>query len=172
MYYVPSTGGFRSAEIHGTDIPDDAIEISTEEYSALLEGLSGLKCIVLNEQGRPELQDQTPDNSPEGRARDIAARRYRAETAGIIVNGMPLDTGRDSQALVTGAALQAVIDSTYTCQWKTAEGFVDLDGPQIIAIASTMRAHVQACFDREAELLDAVAAGTYTAEQLDQGWPA
>ena len=102
----------------------------------------------------------------------IAARRYQAEKAGIIVNEIPLDTGRDSQALVTGAALAAVIDSAYSCQWKTAGGFIDLDAQQIIAIASAMRAHVQACFDREAELLDAVAAGTYSAEQLDQGWPA
>lgn len=103
---------------------------------------------------------------------EIAARRYQAETAGITVNGMDVPTDRDSQAMVTGAALQAVIDQNYTCQWKTAGGFVDMDAPQIIALASAMRAHVQACFDREAALLDALTAGTYTDEQLDQGWPA
>ena len=105
-------------------------------------------------------------------AGNIAARRYQAEISGIIVNGMHLPTDRDSQALVTGAALAAVIDPAYRCQWKTSEGFVDLTAPQIIALASTMRAHVQACFDREAELLAALEAGTYTDEQLDQGWPA
>lgn len=102
----------------------------------------------------------------------IAARRYQAETAGTIVNGMALPTDRDSQALVTGAALAAWMDPNYTCQWKTADGFVDLAAQQIIALASAMRAHVQACFDREAALLDALDAGTFTVEQLDQGWPA
>lgn len=102
----------------------------------------------------------------------VAARRYQAETAGITVNGMDVPTDRDSQAMVTGAALASVIDPNYTCQWKTADGFVDLVAQQIIALASAMRAHVQACFDREAVLLDALAAGTYTDEQLDQGWPA
>ncbi len=172
MYYAPSTGGFYSVAIHGSAIPSDAVEITGDEHRALLEGLAAGKCIALDGQGHPVLQAPAPDNSTERCARDIAARRYLAEISGITVNGMPLDTGRDSQALVTGAALAAVIDSAYSCQWKTASGFIDLDAQQIIAIASAMRAHVQACFDREAALLDALEAGTYTDDQLDQGWPA
>ncbi|WP_448680592.1 DUF4376 domain-containing protein [Pseudomonas nicosulfuronedens] len=114
----------------------------------------------------------TPPLTIEELKAGIAARRYQAETAGIDFDGMPLDTGRDSQALVTGAALAAVIDPTYHCQWKTESGFIDLDAQQIIAIASVMRAHVQACFDHEAALLDALVAGTFTDDQLEQGWPA
>lgn len=168
MLYSATERGFYSPEINGSGIPDDAVEVQDQDYVALLLGQEQGKPIVPGPGGYPILQDRPPQEP----AAAIAARRYEAETAGISVNGMPLDTGRDSQALVTGAALAAVIDSAYICQWKTAGGFVDLDAPQIIAIASAMRAHVQACFDREAELLDAVAAGTYTAEQLDQGWPA
>lgn len=38
-------------------------------------------------------------------------------------------------------------------RWKTASGeFVTLTAPQIIALALAVRAHVQACFDREADL--------------------
>ncbi|QEY74101.1 DUF4376 domain-containing protein [Pseudomonas denitrificans (nom. rej.)] len=168
MFYSASAGGFYSQGIHGDAIPDDAIAISEELHARLLEGQQNGQRIAAGEDGMPMLVDRPgPDMKS-----IIADRRYLAETAGIVVNGMPLDTGRDSQALVTGAALAAVIDSAYSCQWKTAGGFIDLDAQQIIAIASAMRAHVQACFDREAELLDAVAAGTYSAEQLDQGWPA
>lgn len=112
-----------------------------------------------------------PDPTEDELTALIAARRYLAETSGITVNGMPLDTGRDSQGLVTGAALSAVIDSAYSCQWKTAEGFVDLTAQQIIAIASAMRAHVQACFDREASLLAAVQNGEFVESMLDEGWP-
>lgn len=105
------------------------------------------------------------------RAESIAATRYDHETAGIIVSGTSIDTGRDSQALITGAALSAVIDSTYICNWKTVNGTVSLTATQLIAIATAVRAHVQACFDREAALLAAVTAGTYTDAMLTEGWP-
>ncbi|WP_314407315.1 DUF4376 domain-containing protein [Pseudomonas kuykendallii] len=101
----------------------------------------------------------------------IAARRYEAETAGIVFGGAQIDTGRDSQALITGAALNAVIDPSYTCNWKTPSGFVQLDAQTLLGVATTLRAHVQACFDREAELLAALNAGEFTAEMLEEGWP-
>lgn len=171
MYFSASTAGFYSLEIHGqSGIPEDAVALTAEEYSGLMEGQCEGKQIQPDASGRPALV-QAPEQVVDPRVL-IAARRYQAETSGIVVNGMPLDTGRDSQALVTGAALSAVIDSTYSCQWKTSEGFINMSAQQIIALASAMRAHVQACFDREAALLDALDAGTYTDAQLDQGWPA
>ena len=105
-------------------------------------------------------------------AAQIAARRYIAEIAGTNIDGMPIDTGRDSQGLITGAAVQAIIDPAYSLHWKTSAGFVELTGQQILGIASQVRAFVQACFNREAELLGAVADGSITAEMLEDGWPA
>jgi len=101
----------------------------------------------------------------------IAARRYEAEVSGTTVSDIPIDTGRDSQGLITGAAVQAIIDPEYSLHWKTSGGFIELSGAQVLGVASAVRAHVQACFNREAELLDAVADGSITAEMLDQGWP-
>lgn len=112
-----------------------------------------------------------PEPEPVDWAAVIAGHRYAAETAGITITGMSVDTGRDSQALITGAALAAMLDPAYTCQWKTARGFVELGAEQIISVASAVRAHVQACFDREAELLAALDAGEFTPEMLQEGWP-
>lgn len=64
-----------------------------------------------------------------------------------------------------------MLDPSYSLHWKTVAGFVDLTAEQIIGVATAARAHVQACFNREAELLDALAAGTFTPDMLDQGWP-
>lgn len=103
----------------------------------------------------------------------IAAARYQAETGGVTVSGATIDTDRDSQALITGAALAAVIDGNYSLNWKTESGFVHLTAPEIIAVAQAVRAHVQACFDREAELVALVDAAE-TAEDLDTidiTWP-
>lgn len=83
----------------------------------------------------------------------IAAARYAAETAGTTVNGVLIDTGRDSQALITGAAVAAMLDENYSLNWKTTAGFIHLTAPEIIAVAQAVRAHVQNCFDREGELV-------------------
>lgn len=104
-------------------------------------------------------------------AQQIADRRWQAEVAGITVNGMAVATDRDSQALITGAALAAMRDPAYVCRWKTATGFVELNAEQLTAVADTVRAHVQACFDREAALLAELDAGTLTPELIETGWP-
>lgn len=101
----------------------------------------------------------------------IAAARFIAETAGISAGGRIVDTGRDSQGLITGAAFAASLNPAYVCRWKTPAGFVELDAPTLIDTASAVRTHVQACFDREAELLDALADGTFTESMLEEGWP-
>ena len=60
MFYSKSTGGFYTREIHGDNIPADAVEITTEEHQALIEGQSLGKVIVADESGRPILQDPPP----------------------------------------------------------------------------------------------------------------
>ena len=98
------------------------------------------------------------EQARERKQSEIAAARWEAETAGIDVNGFTVRTDRESQALITGAALKAMQDSAYSCRWKTESGFVELTAPQILAIADAVRAHVQGCFDREAELLPLIEA--------------
>lgn len=101
----------------------------------------------------------------------IAARRYQAEIAGITINGMRIETDDRAKLLINGAAVEAMLDADYVMQWKTSEGFIELTGAQVIGIARAVRAHVQACFDREAELLAELEAGTLTDDMLEQGWP-
>ena len=92
--------------------------------------------------------------------REIAQARYNAEIAGV--NGIRTD--RESQSLITGAALKAMQDPDYTCNWKGIDGFVTLNATQIIAIADVVRQHVQSCFDHEAELLPLIESATTQAE--------
>ena len=81
---------------------------------------------------------------------EIAAARYAAEVAGVAVGGVVVRTDRESQALITGAALKATQDVAYSCTWKAESGFVTLDSATIIAVADAVRTHVQGCFDLEA----------------------
>ena len=103
------------------------------------------------------------ESAKERKRSEIAAARFEAETSGI--DGIKTD--RESQALITGAAFKAMQDSTYSCRWKTESGFVELTAPQILAIADAVRAHVQGCFDHEAELLPLIDAAE-SPEELDE----
>ena len=101
----------------------------------------------------------------------IADRRWKEEVSGFVFNGVHIETDRTAVAMVTGAALAASLDPEYSVRWKAANGFVTLNAEQILAMAQAIRSHVQACFDREADLLDTINAGTYETEMLDTGWP-
>ena len=100
----------------------------------------------------------------------IAARRYQAETGGFEFSGIRIETDDRAKLMINGAAVEAMIDPGYVLNWKTQSGFVTLNGDQVIAIARAVRAHVQACFDREAELL--ALGSDITDEDLESGWPA
>ena len=121
----------------------------------------------------PLPSDPTLDELKVQKKQDIAAARYEREIAGVEVNGVLIDTGRDSQALITGAALAAMLDENYSLNWKTESGFIHLTAPEIISVAQAVRAHVQTCFDREGELVALVDAAE-TKEDLDEiiiSWP-
>lgn len=60
LYFSSQTGGFYATEIHGDNIPDDAVEISESQHAALVEGQAQGKIIVPDEKGRPILQDPPP----------------------------------------------------------------------------------------------------------------
>ena len=101
----------------------------------------------------------------------IAAERFRREGTGVVVEGLSIETTRDSQALIASTGLAAIYDPDYRCNFKTATGFVEIGSEQIAVIAKAVRAHVQACFDRELALLRAVETGDYTEQMLTEGWP-
>lgn len=80
MFYSKSTNGFYDSEIHGNNIPVDAVEISVEEHAALLEGQNNGKIIAADPNGRPVLQD-FPAPTPEQIAAAVTVARASAYVA-------------------------------------------------------------------------------------------
>jgi hypothetical protein len=169
-YYSFTDRCFYNDVISPRSVIGDAHKLDDADYLALLDGVASGKLIIEGIDGSPVLTDA--EVKPEDIKNNISATRYNHEILGININGFFVDTGRDSQALITGAALSAFMDDTYVCNWKTPDGFVEIDAPTLISVSKAVRVHVQACFDREAALLKALAAGTYTDAMLDEGWPA
>lgn len=102
---------------------------------------------------------------------ELASIRFGYETAGVA----GLRSDRESQALLTGAALAATLDPEYTVDWKGEGGWTTLDAVQLLAAAQTVRGHVQACFSNERVLAAAIDAApdmdAVLAVDLGQGWP-
>lgn len=57
LYFSQTTGGFYDSDIHGADIPPDAVEISREDHEALFTGQAAGKLIVADAGGAPSLAD-------------------------------------------------------------------------------------------------------------------
>lgn len=57
MFYSQTTRGFYDFELHGDNIPADAVEITSEEHAALLAGQAQGKRITADASGRPVLVD-------------------------------------------------------------------------------------------------------------------
>lgn len=100
-----------------------------------------------------------------------ASLRWRKETGGITVGGSPIDTSRESQAMINGAYNLAMDDPDALIRFKSPAGFVTLDSATMIAIGREVGRHVQACFALEADVVDAIEAGAVTtAAQVDAGF--
>jgi hypothetical protein len=109
MFYSKTTGGFYSREIHGINIPADAVEITAEQHSELIEGQSQGKRIVADENGRPVLADP-PEPTPEEiqAAKNAEARAYLSSTDWYVVRFAETGTEIPEDIL---AARQAARDS-------------------------------------------------------------
>jgi hypothetical protein len=101
-----------------------------------------------------------------------ASARFNKETGGATYNGIAVATDRDTQAKVTGAAVYLGVNSSATFQWKLPNGtFTLLNGTQVMAMATAIAAHVQACFAAEATLAGQISTGTVTTTaQIDSAF--
>ncbi len=78
MFYSRGTNGFYSTEIHGNDIPADAVEITADEHTALLNAQSVGKIIRHDTDGRPVATDAPPPTT------DQLAAQVRAQRDALI----------------------------------------------------------------------------------------
>jgi hypothetical protein len=119
MFYSKSTGGFYDAAIHGDNIPSDAVEITSEQHVALLEGQSQGKCITADADGYPTLTDPVPPNEDELKAACKAEAKQRlvdtdfsqvADVVTILTNKAEFDAYR---AAVRALYLAPVVAPTW-----------------------------------------------------------
>lgn len=60
MFYSASTGGFYSREIHGDNMPVDAVEITDDKHREIMFEQSEGKVIAADQDGNPITVDREP----------------------------------------------------------------------------------------------------------------
>lgn len=73
MFFSPTTGGFYTREIHGDNIPADAVEITDAYHSGLLAAQSIGKRIEPDASGYPVAVDPPPPTLADAQAAALAA---------------------------------------------------------------------------------------------------
>lgn len=185
FYFSAETGGFYINTIHQNSVPEDAVEITGEEYISLLRGESEGTPIGSDKNGRPVLIIPPPLTLAEAVAAkkaDLAAYRYYKEVGGVTLEkGMNVATDDRSKALIAGARIDIIDDPTILTDFKTETGWIQIDAATVTLISSAVAAHVRNCFKIEKEHCDAIDAladlpATTTADiaayDITTGWPA
>ena len=90
----------------------------------------------------------------------VSARRFQAETGGILINGYIIKTDLESQTKIGNTYTSLKNNLINTVNFKTANGFVTLDAIQFEAIAQAVSQHIQACYNNEASLISSIYALT------------
>lgn len=100
--------------------------------------------------------------------------RWRKETGGIVVGGVPVATDDRSKQMILGARLAAEADSGFTTPWVGSDGSINtLNAAQVIAISDAVLAHVAGCFATFAAIKADIDTGDITTrEEIDAAFAA
>ena len=131
------TGGFYLPQIHGDNIPSDAVEITAAEHAVLLAGQSAGQLIVAGTSGAPMLMPPQPMSLIDLRAAALArvdalralfftkigCLQSEALARGNTVDAMAIANlqqgARDITKIdLTGATTAAQLDAKFLLAWK------------------------------------------------------
>lgn len=104
-------------------------------------------------------------------ARDL---RWRIETGGVLVGGVPVATDDRSKTMILGSRVAAMANPAWSAIWDGADGgSYPIDAPTMIAISDAVQAHINAAFAVFDTVKVEISAGTITTrEQVEAAaWP-
>ena len=177
MFYSKLTGGFYTTEIHGDNIPADAVEITVEEHQALLEGQSQGKHIVADENGYPVLQDPPPLTLDEAKAAKLteinAACDAEIEAIKVSYPDTEVMTWDKQEREARALVLDATADTPLIDSIASARGLDRVElANRIIANADQFATASGASLGKRHKLKDEINAATTVEQAAEIVWGA
>lgn len=170
LSWVPPSMGYSGVGYWPVDVVAPAIpEVHTTEL-ILVSVIPTLKRCVAEYAFVP-IEDRKTVLT--GLIRDI---RWTHEQAGFDVSGGHQRTDAETQNRLASTVMYMDKGSIASVDWEQAPGIFDsLSAQDVIDLAISVNAHVQACFTQSRVLTDAVQAATTQEElsviDINQGWP-
>lgn len=165
--YSKATGGFYDSKIHVENMPDDAVEITAAEHSALLTAQSQGKRITVDASGRP-IAIAPPQPSIEQQIASALANTYAdvdAIYAAAIGGRAPEYEQAEQAAIAFQSAGYTGTASPYVADFAATAGITDRQSADlIIARANGLRAAVLAMRSTRFTAQSAMRAATTQAE--------
>lgn len=116
MFYSKSTNGFYDIAIHGGNIPEDAVEITSAEHAALLQAQSEGKLIMATAQGSPIAVLPIPPTLPEIKSAKLAqltAAYNAAIQHGVTYTGTTFQADTASQQVLTASLAAGAVPAGF-----------------------------------------------------------
>lgn len=128
--------------------------------------------LLWKEEGNEPEPEFTEEEVRKQLAERIAAKRYEKEGAGLTIAGATVYTDRETQSKLTAASMRAQRDPDYVVNWKCVDGsFITMDSTMIMHVADMAGDYVQACYNREGELVSLLNKGEFEEHMIEEGWP-
>lgn len=158
FWHVPDTGEVYGSAERTFMAVDDPRVLAFEASGGSVTKIASLASL------KEVLAAQAPGHMPVDLLAGSDQKRWELETGGIFFAGLPIETSRESQALIHGAFSLAQMDAEASFRFKAGEAFITLSSAQIIAIGEAVARHVQACFSWQADVRAGIEDGTIIGE--------
>jgi|GEM_PF-6643295 len=100
----------------------------------------------------------------------LKAYREQKEFGGFTLqDGTFIGTDKEDQRKIDGAVMGVTQNPGAIINFKTSDGYVQLDAATMTSIGTALFNHVQACHTREMELIEALKVDINT--DISTGWP-
>ena len=159
MFYSKLTNGFYDTEIHGEKIPDDAFEITPEEYDLLLKGQSTGGQIKADSNGKPFIDPYVASEPDVDQLLvQLATERKEQARQGVTINGIRY-AGDPGNRQTLQEAITYIEDAGLTefPAWKDSDDVFHADHP-----LADVKDAVRAIAARRSQLI--AAEGEYAAQ--------
>lgn len=152
IFYSAYERGFFFSNIHGENIPSDAVEITSDEHKALLDAQSAGKCIEADANGRPVAVD--PPAAPVAELLQRAKDELRAMRSPMLdaltgISGRAVRAGNDALAAEADSLAEQLLDVTDDQELNDATTYEEMQAAGVAAykrIAATASAELSTVF--------------------------
>ena len=136
MFYSKSTGGFYTSEIHGGNIPKDAVEITDEIYREAFAGQAAGLQILPDANGMPRASEieKKPVSVLQSQVKaELRTMRAPMLDALIGIAGRAVRAGNDALAAEADALAVQLLDVTNDAALNAATTFNDMQTAGVAA---------------------------------------